>query len=72
MSADSVGVIHNIGYRSYQGERLGRMELRLGEHGERLESIDHRLDGHSQMQAEILRRPTGGASNVPSGGPNDH
>lgn len=27
MSADSAGVIHNIGYRSYQGERLGRPEI---------------------------------------------
>jgi ABC-2 type transport system permease protein len=27
MSADSAGVIHNIGYRSYQGQRLGRPEI---------------------------------------------
>ena len=27
MSADSAGVIHNIGYRSYQGERLGRPQI---------------------------------------------
>ncbi len=27
MSADSAGVIHNIGYRSYQGQRLGRAEI---------------------------------------------
>ena len=27
MSADSTGVIHNIGYRAYQGTRLGRAEI---------------------------------------------
>jgi ABC-2 type transport system permease protein len=27
MSADSTGVIHNIGYRDYQGQRLGRPEI---------------------------------------------
>lgn len=27
MSADSAGVIHNIGYRDYQGQRLGRPEI---------------------------------------------
>jgi ABC-2 type transport system permease protein len=27
MSADSAGVIHNIGYRNYQGPRLGRAEI---------------------------------------------
>src|SRR5579863_2267605 len=27
MSADSAGVIHNIGYRAYQGQRLGRPEI---------------------------------------------
>lgn len=27
MSADSAGVIHNIGYRAYQGDRLGRAEI---------------------------------------------
>jgi ABC-2 type transport system permease protein len=27
MSADNAGVIHNIGYRAYQGERLGRAEI---------------------------------------------
>ncbi|MGO8959395.1 MAG: hypothetical protein ACLQFR_18815 [Streptosporangiaceae bacterium] len=55
-----------------QGERLDRIELRLGEHGERLDSIDQRLDSHGQMLTEILRRLPGGASNVPSGEPNDH
>jgi ABC-2 type transport system permease protein len=27
MSADSVGVIHNIGYQAYEGERLGRAQI---------------------------------------------
>jgi ABC-2 type transport system permease protein len=27
MSADSAGVIHNIGYRAYEGKRLGRPEI---------------------------------------------
>jgi len=27
MSADNVGVIHNIGYRSYEGARLGRAQI---------------------------------------------
>ncbi|HET9897975.1 MAG TPA: ABC transporter permease [Streptosporangiaceae bacterium] len=27
MSADSAGVIHNIGYRAYEGSRLGRAEI---------------------------------------------
>ncbi len=27
MSADNAGVIHNIGYRAYQGQRLGRAEI---------------------------------------------
>lgn len=46
-------------------ERLGRLELGQDRIGER-------LDGHGEMLTEILRRLPGGASNVPSGGQDDH
>jgi hypothetical protein len=69
-----LGVLHHEVTEQFGDvrERLGRIELTQERQGDRLGRIELTQERQSDQLAEILRRLTGGASNGPSTGQNDH